>query len=61
MPDVTIIPSQDGPYLVSGRYAHPTADGRGILHLNPGCQRSAPCAGWQANPAVDRPRSSQSS
>jgi hypothetical protein len=61
MPDVTIIPSQDGPYPVSGPARLTAVGGREILHLNPRCQRSAPYAGWQANPAVDRPRPSQPS
>jgi hypothetical protein len=56
MPDVTIIPSQDGPYLVCGPAGLAAAGGREILHLSPGWERSAPCAGWQANPAVDRAR-----
>jgi hypothetical protein len=59
MPEVTIIPSQDGPYLVSGPVRLTDAGGRGLLYLNPGCEQSALCAGWQANPAVDRARSSQ--
>jgi hypothetical protein len=61
MPDVRIIPSQDGPYLVSGPARLTDAGGRELLHLNPGCERSAPGAGWQRNPAVDRARSSQPS
>ena len=61
MPDVTIIPSGDGPYLVSRPVRLTDVDGRGLLYLSPGCERSAPCAGWQRNPAVDRARLSQPS
>ena len=54
MPDVTITPSQDGPYLISGPVRLTDVDGREIPHPNPAWERHAPCADWQRNPAVDR-------
>jgi hypothetical protein len=35
MPDVTITPSEDGPYLVSGPVLLTDVDGREIPHLDP--------------------------
>ena len=61
MPEVTIIPSKDGPYLVCGPVRLTDVGGRELLHLNPGCERSAPCAGWPRDPVVDRARSSRPS
>jgi CDGSH iron-sulfur domain-containing protein 3 len=34
MPDVTITPSEDGPYLISGPVLLTDADGREIPHLD---------------------------
>ena len=61
MPNVTIAPSEDGSYLVSGPVRLTDIGGHEISRPNPGCKRRAPCAGWQRNPAVDRAPSSQPS
>ena len=60
MPDVTIIPSQDGPYLVSEPVRLTDVGDREIPRLSQDAS-GAPCAGWQRNPAVDRARWSQPS
>ena len=60
MPDVTIIPSQDGPYPVSGPARLTAAGGREILHLNQGASGPRRTqAGRPIRPWTDHVRASR--